>query len=112
MLVDSHLLAILKIIVFSSVLFVWVIRYQNIVEEFKFFQYPHWLRDLVGIVKISFVIMIMSQDVFLVQFGAAGIAILMMAAIVTHIRVKNPLAKMLPSMTLLGSSGLIYYFSL
>ena len=44
----------LKIIVGASIFFVWVVRYQNIVEEFKEFQLPEWLRDMVGIFKIAF----------------------------------------------------------
>ncbi len=52
----------LKILVLASVLFVWVVRYQNIVEEFKTYSLPVWLRDLVGILKISFVLMMFNTD--------------------------------------------------
>ena len=34
-----------------SVLFVWVIRYDNIIKEFKQYELPDWLRDFVGILK-------------------------------------------------------------
>ena len=44
----------LKILVGVSILFVWVVRYHNIVEEFKLYHLPDWLRDLVGILKITF----------------------------------------------------------
>jgi hypothetical protein len=104
---NDAFISVVKIIVFSSVLFVWVIRYQNIVEEFKFFNYPNWLRDLVGILKISFVVMIMNSDAFLVRCGSTGIALLMLAALATHFKVKNPSQKMLPSLTLLILSLLI-----
>ena len=46
----------LKILVGVSILFVWVVRYHNIVEEFKLYHLPDWLRDLVGILKITFAI--------------------------------------------------------
>lgn len=98
-----------KILVFSSVLFVWVIRYQNIVEEFKFYSYPAWLRDIVGILKISFVVMLMREDVFLVKIGAIGIMILMFAAMLTHLKVKNPLHKILPSMSLFALCSFILF---
>lgn len=94
-------LEILKIIVLASILFVWVIRYENIITEFKFFQYPNWLRDLVGILKISFAIMLHNDQIVVIKVGALGIAVLMVAALVTHLKVKNPLPKMLPSMSLL-----------
>ncbi len=100
---QNTLVEILKIIVFSSVLFVWCIRYQNIVEEFKKYGYPNWLRDLVGILKISFVIMIINKDTMLVQLGSSGIIVLMMAALLTHLRVRNKFSLMVPSLVLLSS---------
>jgi hypothetical protein len=96
-----------KILVFSSVLFVWVVRYKNIVEEFRVYHYPDWLRDMVGIIKISLVVMLMREDAFLVKFGASGIMVLMLAAMITHLRVKNPFVKMLPSMILFTLCSLI-----
>ena len=82
-----------------------------IVEEFKFFRYPSWLRDMVGILKITFVVLILSSDVVLVKIGSMGIATLMVAALVTHFRVKNPFAKMLPSLTLLTLSLITFSLS-
>jgi len=35
------------------------------------------------------------------RIGAGGISLLMLAALGTHIRIGNPIAKMLPSLTLL-----------
>lgn len=105
---DMQLIEASKILVFSAVLFVWVVRYFNIVEEFRFYQYPDWLRDLVGILKISFVVMLMHGDLFLVKLGSGGIMLLMMAALVTHLRVKNPLSKMLPSVSLFALCAFIY----
>jgi len=92
---------LLKIFISSAIFFVWVIRYQNIIEEFKDYDYPNWLRDLVGILKISFAIMLFMSNESLVQIGSLGIAALMLAALVTHVKVKNPGHKMLPSFTLL-----------
>lgn len=108
----SNLIEATKILVFSSVLFVWVVRYNNIVEEFRSYNYPDWLRDLVGIIKISLVVMLMRDDVLLVKIGASGIMILMMAAMITHLKVKNPFAKMLPSMVLFAISSFILLSSL
>jgi hypothetical protein len=109
MLISSELLIIIKSVVFSSILFVWVIRYQNIIEEFKQFSYPNWLRDLVGILKISSAVLLMNSDPNLVKVGALSICLLMLAAFVTHIRIKNPVFKMLPSLTLLILNMLIFF---
>ena len=104
---NGNIVEVMKILVFSSVLFVWVIRYNNIVAEFRTYNYPEWLRDLVGIVKITLVIILMREDAFFVRLGASGIMILMLAAFVTHLRVKNPFAKMIPSMILFTLSTFI-----
>ena len=93
----------------ASVFFVWVVRYENIVQEFKQYGLPGWLRDLVGILKMTFVLMLligMQRGLFAVV-GGIGIAILMGAAFVTHLRIKNPVFKMLPSLALLVLSVVI-----
>ena len=105
----SGLVDLIKIFAFSSVLFVWVVRYNNIVEEFRFYNYPDWLRDLVGIVKISLVIMLIRDELYFVKIGAIGIMILMLAAMITHFRVKNLFAKMVPSIVLFGFCSLILF---
>lgn len=109
---QNSIVEILKIIVFTSVLFVWCIRYQNIIEEFKKFGYPNWLRDLVGILKISFVIMIISKELILIQVGTAGIMFFMVAALITHLRIKNKASFMLPSFVLLSACLFIFVSTL
>ena len=98
----------LKIIVGASIFFVWVVRYQNIVEEFKEFQLPEWLRDMVGIFKIAFAFMLQTASAHLVMLGSAGIALLMVAALVTHFRVNTPYFKRIPSALLLMISLLLF----
>ena len=48
------LVAILQIVTATSILFVWVVRYKNIIEEFEQYNLPSWLRDVVGIFKDFF----------------------------------------------------------
>jgi len=108
---NLQLLETLKILVFSSVFFVWVVRYQNIIEEFRAYNYPNWLRDIVGILKLSFVGMLLNSNTELVKAGCTGIVILMLAAIITHLKVKNPFGKMIPSITLLSICAFIFIMS-
>ena len=98
----------LKIIVGASIFFVWVVRYHNIVEEFKEFQLPEWLRDIVGIFKIAFAIMLQTSSAHLVLLGYGGIAILMVAALVTNFRDNTPYFKRIPSALLLMISLLLF----
>ena len=48
----------LKIIATVSIFFVWFVRYKNIKKEFQKYGFPRWFRDLIGIMKISFCIML------------------------------------------------------
>jgi uncharacterized membrane protein YphA (DoxX/SURF4 family) len=105
----QYLTICLQSLVAATVFFVWVVRYENIVREFKQYGLPDWLRDLVGILKLTFSLMLLigiERRQFAVV-GAVGIAILMGAAFVTHLRMKNPLFKMLPSLTMLVFSTVI-----
>jgi hypothetical protein len=103
------ILEVLSILVFGSIIFVWGVRYNNIKDEFKHFNLPKWLRDLVGILKFSFAIMLLNGDYEIVRLGGLGIAILMIAALFTHIRLKSAPPKMLPSFSLLCACLAISY---
>ena len=103
----------LQAFVAASIFFVWGVRYANIVEEFKQYRLPDWLRDLVGILKITFAICLLigiARPLGAV-LGGVGIALLMAAAFVTHLRVKNPPFRMLPSATLLVLSLVIAWLN-
>jgi hypothetical protein len=102
-------LEILSILVFGSIIFVWGIRYNNIKDEFKLFKLPNWLRDLVGIFKFSFAIMLFNDNLEVVRLGALGIAVLMIAALLTHVRLKSDVPRMLPSFSLLCACIAIAY---
>ena len=96
----------LKIIAAVSVYFVWVVRYDNIKKEFQTYNLPKMFRDLVGILKISFTVMLQFENNNLILVGSLGIVVLMLGAVATHLKMKNPLKDMLPAITML-SIGLI-----
>lgn len=102
-------LELLTILIFGSIIFVWGVRYNNIKDEFKHFNLPTWLRDLVGIFKLSFAIMLLSDSLDIMRIGASGIAVLMVAALLTHVRLKSPPHKMLPSFSLLCACLTVVY---
>jgi uncharacterized membrane protein YphA (DoxX/SURF4 family) len=101
----------LQALIAGAVFFVWVVRYANIVREFEQFGLPDWLRDLVGILKLTFSLLLLLgiERGWLAVVGGSGIAILMAAAVFTHLRVRNPFAKMLPSLTLLVLSSFVVW---
>ena len=97
----------------ASIFFVWVVRYDNIVTEFKEYGLPESLRDIVGISKLTFALLLLigiDRPRFAV-IGGIGIAVLMIAAVATHLKVKNRLGKMLPALALLACSASIAWFN-
>tara|TARA_Y100001958_G_C21196395_1_gene523668 strand:+ start:313 stop:648 length:336 start_codon:yes stop_codon:yes gene_type:complete len=106
----SNSLEVLKVITLSSVFFVWFVRYENIVQEFKKYGYSDKLRDFVGILKLTSVILIQSSNPLIFKLGSVSLGILMLAAVITHIKTKNPLIEMLPSSTLMVFSILLFTF--
>ncbi len=96
----------LQALVAASIFFVWVVRYDNIIQEFKHYALPDWLRDLVGILKLtlSLLLLLGIERKPFAMVGALGIAALMACALAVHLRVKNPWFKMLPSLSLLAAS--------
>jgi membrane associated rhomboid family serine protease len=102
----QDLTIVLQALVAASIFFVWVVRYDNIIQEFKQYGLPDWLRDLVGILKLTFALLLLLgiQRASLAMIGSLGIAGLMGCAFVMHLRVKNPVFKMLPSLALLALS--------
>jgi len=98
----------LKIIAAVSVYYVWVVRYDNIKKEFKDYNLPSIFRDFIGIIKISFTVMLQFDDNNLVILGSLGIIILMLGAVATHVKVKNPIKNVFPALTML-SIGLIIF---
>ena len=91
----------------------WVVRYNNVVVEFKLYRLPDWLRDVVGILKLTFSLMLLigiERGPFALA-GSLGIALLMACAFVTHLRVKNPFFKILPSLILFVLSMVIAFIN-
>jgi hypothetical protein len=110
---NSMLLAT-KILVATSIFFVWVVRYKNIVKEFEEYRISPWLRDLTGILKLTFALMLLigQDNRDLTVFGSVGIVALMACAQVVHIRADTSLFRRVPSLVLLTLCGAIAYVSL
>ena len=105
------LVTVCKVLLSVSLFYVWVVRYENIKKEFIDYKLPTWLRDLVGILKLSFSLMIISNDKNLVWIGSMGIIVLMIGALATHFKVKNSFQKMIPAITLSILCLMIIYFN-
>lgn len=98
----SEIITFLNIAVAISIFFVWVIRYENIIKEFNEYNYPEWFRDFIGIIKLIFASILITQSATLYSIASFGIVALMSAAVLTHFKVKNPLHKAIPSFSLMS----------
>ncbi len=94
------LLALLPVLVAMSVIYVWVVRYTAVLDDFATFQLPNWLRDVTGVSKLTGAALLLGAGRDLETTGAAIIAAFMLAAVIMHLRVKNPVSKMIPSIVL------------
>jgi len=108
---DNFFLECLKIFVAVSIFYVWVPRYFNIVDEFKQYKYPDQLRDIVGILKLTFAFMLVAKDGQYVVLASGGLIILMSAAFITHLRVKNNYKLFFPSMSQIIMNSYILYMT-
>ena len=104
--IDS-LVDALKIISSVAIFFVWVVRYDNIKKEFVEYNLPSWVRDLVGILKLSFATMLQFSNQEVVKIGALGISVLMLGAVVTHLRLKSNFRRYIASVAMLSISVFI-----
>ena len=105
------LIELIKIVSSVAIFFVWVVRYENIRKEFDDYNLPTWLRDLTGILKLSCAWMLHFSDPKIVVAGSSGITLLMLAAVVTHVRLKSTFRRYIASVTMLLLSITILYFS-
>ncbi len=119
----NTVIAIIQIVIALGLLNVWLLRFNkstdwrggeaaNMKEEFAAYGLPPWFMVLVGFLKISFaILLIVGLWVPAVTMPAAvGIAVLMLGAILMHIKVKDPLKRTLPAASLFILSLLVAIF--
>tara|TARA_B100000579_G_scaffold431377_1_gene446315 strand:- start:1809 stop:2153 length:345 start_codon:yes stop_codon:yes gene_type:complete len=102
-----------QLIVALSVFFVWTIRYNNVVKEFKEFGYSDLLRNFVGALKISSATLLLVGIWYtdLILIGSISMAFFMLCAQMSHLKIKNPPIKFLPSLIFLLMSLFITAFN-
>ena len=103
-----------QIIVATSVAFVWIFRYDNILGEFKQFGLSDIIRSFIGAAKIALATLLIVGIWYppVVPVSAGLMGLLMIAAQFFHFKIKNPLSKHVPSLVLLGLCVFILLASL
>ena len=108
-----ELSVVFQLIVALSVFFVWTLRYDNVVKEFKEFGYSDLLRNFVGALKISSSVILLIGFWYsdLILIGSVSMAFFMLCAQISHLKLKNPFYKLLPSLIFLLMSLYISAFN-
>ena len=104
---------VFQLIVSISVFIVWIFRYENIVVEFKVYGYSDLLRNFVGVAKTStstlLILGLWYNEITI--YASLSMAFFMLCAQLSHIKVKNPFIKFVPSLIFLIMSLFIASFN-
>jgi uncharacterized membrane protein YphA (DoxX/SURF4 family) len=111
---------VIQIIVALGILNVWILRYgkptswrggdaKNMKEEFEVYGLPGWFTNLVGFLKLLLAALLIAGlwVPALTRPAAVGLAVLMLGAVSMHVKVKDPLKKSLPALTMLVLSVIV-----
>lgn len=118
------LIMILQLVIAIGLINVWLLRFnkatdyrggdaKNMKEEFIAYGLPVWLMYLVGAMKIAIAIMLV-LSVWVEQlllYNLIALASLMIAALMMHVKVKDPIKKSYPALSILFMIALIMYFT-
>ena len=118
------LIMILQLLIAIGLINVWLLRFnkatdyrggdaKNMKEEFIAYGLPVWLMYLVGAMKIAIAIMLVLGFWVeqLLLYNLIALASLMIAALMMHVKVKDPIKKSYPALSILFMIALIMYFT-
>ena len=110
----EHISLFFQVFVAVSVLIVWVLRYHNVITEFQQFGFSDIFRNFVGASKIAISTLLLTGIWYadLTLYSAIGMAAFMLAAQLSHLRVKNPFLQRLPSLGFFLMSVFVALFHL
>ena len=116
---------VLQLIISIGLINVWLFRFNkateyrgldatNMKEEFMAYGLPVWLMYFVGAMKVSIALMLIIS--FWVEellfYNLIALAMLMIAAVFMHVKVKDPIKKSYPALSILFMIALIMYFTM
>ena len=83
-------------------------------EEFQAYGLPIWLMYVVGFLKIAIAIMLIVSIWIkeLLEYNLWLLSVLMFGAVLMHLKVKDPIKKSYPALSILFMIALILYLSM
>ena len=116
---------ILQLIISIGLINVWLLRFnkateyrggnaKNMNEEFIAYGLPEWSMYLVGFLKVAIAIMLIISIWIeeLLFYNLIVLTALMIAAVFMHLKVKDPIKKSYPALSILFMIALIMYFAM
>ena len=116
---------VLQLIIAIGLINVWLFRFNkateyrggdatNMKEEFIAYGLPVWLMYFVGAMKVSIALMLIISFWVeeLLLYNLVALAGLMIAAVFMHVKVKDPIKKSYPALSILFMIALIMYFTM
>ena len=113
---------ILQLIVGLGILNVWLLRFnkntsyrggnaESMKEEFKAYGLPETMIYIVGFIKVALALMLIAGIWIesLVDPAAIGMTVMMLGAIIMHLKIKDSFKQTLPALTLLIVCGIIIW---
>ena len=110
----NNVILIIQIIIALGIINVWLIRFgkatswrggaaTNMREEFQAYGLPGWSLAVVGFLKLACAACLIAGIWIpeLTRPAAIALAALMLGAIAMHVRIKDPVAKSIPAITML-----------
>ncbi|MCU0345137.1 MAG: DoxX family protein [Ignavibacterium sp.] len=112
----------IQVIIAVSIFNVWIIRFgkptswrggtaKSMKEEFETYGLPLWFMQLIGFLKLTLAALLIT-GIFvpvLIEPAAIGMAVLMLGAIIMHIKIKDAPIKSLPAFTFLVLSLILIF---
>jgi hypothetical protein len=111
---------VIQVVIALGIYNVWLVRFgkstawrggtaRNLKEEFEVYGLPGWFMGLVGFLKLLFATLLIAGIWFPVvtRPAAAGMAALMLGAVAMHAKVKDPVMRSLPALTMLVLSVIV-----
>ena len=119
------LIMALQLIIAIGLINVWLFRFNkdteyrggeatNMKEERMAYCLPVWLMYFVGAMKVSIALMLIISFWIeeLLVYNLIALAVLMIAAVFMHVKVKDPIKKSYPAFSILFMIALIMYFTM
>lgn len=105
---------IINLIIALTLLNVWLIRFNkntpfrggeanSMIQEFSVYGLPSWFMYLIGFLKIMFAILLII-GIWITDlnfYSYISLSILMIGAIIMHLKVKDPIIKSVPALSIL-----------